>query len=374
MNRGYFEVNGRTNTGLFLRRGRIPPPHILTSTPHIGNIIGNYSIGGVSPSTLTTAYVYGTSGTVRALRFMQDRDKQLLTEIWYATGANTGTPTGALTIELRAADATAPTLKAGTLITSQSHTPTQNSWNRVVLTTPQQLSINTIYYVVIGDAAGNATNYYRMYDNTGGVLNALGGVESRFWAPINTTNGFSTNGTLINGGMCMILGFADGSYRGMLHAGGGTPASNSLKRGYYLSNFETDIVLEGISVGTSTNWNGIEIFGGDQAPFQTPLYSEVMNADNRGLLLGYLNQPFRMRVGNAYRVVMTFSGNSTSPGQIGVANATTAFPANVGWAWGCRADPTIATTSNAWSTGAKTLGITNYGMLLMVRRVMDPRT
>lgn len=370
MNRGYYEVNGRTNTGLFLRRGRIPAPHDLLAMRHMGNAIGGYGLGGVTPSSLTTAYSFGVSGTVRALRFMVNRTRTI-TEIWYATGAKTGSPVGALTIELRGANAS-NALLPGTLLTSETNTPASDAWNRVVLTTPQQLSPNTLYYVIVGDPAGNATNYYRVYDNTGGLTATLGGAEARFWAPINTTNGFTTAGTLVNGGMCMLLKYADGGWDGMQGSGGGTPASNTLKRGMYLSDFETDMEIYGMSVGSAASWNGVEIFGGDQAPNSTPLYRQTVTTDARNLLVCYLERPFRMRVGNTYRVVMTFSANSSSPGQNGVANPSTS-PNDTGMPWGKRLQPTIATSGNAWQTGYKVLGISHYSIVLLVNRVLDPR-
>lgn len=371
MNRGYFGQHGRTNTGIFLRRGRIPPPHIISATPHYGYAIGSFSTGGTTPLGLTTAYSFGVSGQVRALRFISQRD-QILTRLWYATGSNTGTPTGALTVEVRGANAANPGLLPGTLLATESSTPTANSWNLVNLTTPLQLTANTIYFVIVGDAAGNATNYYRVWDNTGGNVGTLGQGEQRFWAPINTSNGFSTAGNILTGGMVSILGFADGTTYGMIQGGGGTPASNTFQRGYYLSNFETDIELYGMVVGSSTNWNAISIYGGDQGPNQSPLYTESMTADNRALVFGYLRRPFRLRVGNAYRVVMGFSGASSSPGQNVAVNSSTVPVDNVGLTWGCLAIPTLA-TANGWTTGYKDLGITNYGMVLLVRRVMDPR-
>lgn len=371
MNRGHYEVNGRTNTGLFLRRGRIPPPHNLFANPHQGNVIGSYSTGSVTPTVLTSAYSFGVSGTLRALRFIMPSTK-VLTEIWYATGANTGSPTGALTVELRTSNAS-NALLPGTLVTSESSTPVASSWNRVVLTTPQQLTINTMYFIVVGDPAGNATNYYRVFDNTGGLAATLGGLESRFWAPVNTTNGFATAGTLIAGGHIMLLKFSDGTWMGMQNSGGGTPSSNTLKRGIYIDNFETDMEIFGMSVGSAASWDGVEIFGGNQAPNSSPLYRQTVTADNRALLFCYFERPFRMRVGTSYRAVMTFSAASSAPGQIGTANFASSPDPTAGMPWGTKLQATIATSGNVWQTGNKTLGLSQYAILLMVRRVLDPR-
>lgn len=372
MNRGHFEGYGKINSGLFLRRGRIPRKMNWNDMPHQGVVLGAYTTGGASAATLTNAYSFGVSGTVAAIRFLATKDC-VLTDYYYATANNTGTPTGALTIEVR--NSTATNALPGTLITSQSHTPTQNAWNRVTFTTPVTMTANTVYYIILGDPAGNATNYYRVWQTNGGYAATLGGGENRWWGQVTTANGFTTQGSLTAAGNVGILGFADGTYRGLVNNGGGTPGSNTLKRGMYITELESDIEVTGVGVGSGTSWSGVEIFDASQGPRSTPLYRVECNADNRNQFCVYFPTPFRLRAGKSYRIVLTYSANSSSPGQQGAANGST-LPAELGDRFenqGGRVFATLETAGGGWSTGIRALGITHYSMIVLGNRIIDPR-
>ena len=67
------------------------------------------------------------------------------------------------------------------------------------------------------------------------------------------------------------------------------------------------------------------------------------------------------------------SVSGTTESQIGTANFASSPDPTVGMPWGTRLQATIATSGNVWQTGNKTLGLSQYAMLLMVRRVLDPR-
>lgn len=372
MNRGYYGAGGKINSGLFLRRGRLPRKHNFTNYPHTGVALGAYSTGGASAATLTTAYSFGVSGSVHAVRFLA-RKNCTLTEFWYATGANTGTPTGALTIEVR--NSTATNNLPGTLITSESHTPTASSWNRVVFTTPVVMTANTVYYVIVGDAAGNATNYYRVWQTNGGYAANLGGVENRWWGQVTTANGFTTAGSLTSAGTVGVMRFSDGTYAGMIHASGGTPGSTTLKRGYYINELEADIEVTGVGVGSGTSWSGVEIFDASQGPRSTPLFRIECGADNRNQFVVYFPTPFRLRAGKSYRIVLTYSANSSSPGQQNLA-ATTGLSQDIANALsmnGGRAVPTIETAAGGWATGSIACQISHFSMIVLGNRIIDPR-
>ena len=372
MNRGHFEGYGKINSGLFLRRGRIPRKHNINDMPHQGVVLGAYATGGASAAALTNAYAFGVSGSVAAMRFIATKNC-VLTDYYYATANNTGTPTGALTVEVRNASAT--NNLPGSLIISQAHTPTQNAWNRVTFTTPVAMTANTVYYIIVGDAAGNATNYYRVWQTNGGFAATLGGAENRWWGQVTTANGFATVGSLTAAGNVGILRFADGTYRGMLNNGGGTPASNTLKRGMYIEELEADIEVSGVSVGTGTSWSGVEIFDASQGPRSTPLYQVSCTADNRNQLVVHFPTPFRLRAGKSYRVVLTFSAASSAPGQQGAANTST-LPIEFGNLFenqGGRVFATLETAAGGWSTGLRILGITHYSMVVLGNRIIDPR-
>jgi len=373
MNRGYYDgLQGKINSGLFLRRGKLPRSMNFNDMPHNGVMLGGFSSGGASPATLTTAYSFGVSGSVHAIRYLALNDC-VLTDLYYATGANTGTPTGALTIEVR--NSTATNNLPGTLITSQSHTPTASSWNRATFATPVTMTANTLYYIIIGDAAGNATNYYRVWQNNGGYVGGLGGSENRWWGYITTTNGFSTAGTIIAAGTVGVLRFSDGTLRGMINGGGGTLASNTLKRGIYVNELECDFAVRGVTVGSAGNWSGVEIFDASQGPQSTPLIRVECTADSRNAPLVYFPKPFVLKSGKNYRIVCTFSANTTAPG---VQNlAVTTLPAEWGNFFeglqGGRVQPTIETAGGGWSTGVRACGISHYSMIVIGNRIIDPR-
>jgi hypothetical protein len=341
--------------------------------PHNGVVFGGYSTGGASPATLTTAYSFGVSGSVAAIKFMPQKDC-VLTDFWYCTGANTGSPTGALTIEVR--NSTVTNNLPGTLITSQSHTPTANSWNRVTFTSSVSMTANTVYYIVVGDAAGNATNYYRVFQTNGGYMGTLGGAENRWWGQVTTANGFATAGTLTVAGTVGVLGFSDGTFRGMVNCSGGTPGSTTQKRGMYITELETDVEVRGVGVGSTSAWSGVEIFDSSQGPRGTPLYQVSCSTDNRNQSAVWFPRPFVLKAGKSYRVVLTYSANSSSPGQQNLAATT--IPNEWGNLFegiqGGRCQPTLEnTTTNGWSTGSRAVAISHYSMVLLGNRIIDPR-
>lgn len=372
MNHGHFEGIGKVNSGLFLRRGRLPRRMNFHDMPHHGVVFGAYATGGASAATLTNAYSFGVSGSVHAVRFLA-RKNCILTEFWYCTAANNGSPTGALTIEIR--NSTVTNNLPGTLITSQSHTPTASSWNQVVLTSPVTMTANTVYYIIVGDPAGNATNYYRVWQTNGGYAATLGGAENRWFGQITTANGFATVGSLTVAGTVAVLGFSDGTYVGQLHGGGGTPGNNTLKRGIYINELEVDVEAIGVGVGSAASWSGVEIFDASQGPRSTPLYQVACTADNRNMVAVYFPTPFRLRAGKSYRVVLTYSANSSSPGQQNLP-ATTGLSQkiiDVISNQGGRAIPTIETTAGGWATGVTQTTISHFSMIVIGNRIIDPR-
>jgi hypothetical protein len=372
MNRGYYRGIGKINSGAFLRRGRIPRRMNYNDMPHQGVVLGAYATGGASAANLTNAYSFGVSGTVAAIKYTATKNC-VLTDFWFCTGANNGTPTGNLTIEVR--NSTATNNLPGTLITSESYLPTQSAWNKVSFASPVSMVANTTYYIIVGDPAGNVTNYYRVWQSTGGYAATLGGVENRWWGQITTANGFATVGGLTTAGTVAVLRFADGTYRGMYHSGGGTISPSTLKRGIYVNELECDYEITGVGLGSTTSWSGVEVFDGNQGPNSTPMYRFDVTADNRNNLIAYFPQPFLMRAGKNYRVVLTWSASTSSPGAqtIPIQSIPAEWPSSLDGLNGGRAKPTIDNGNGGWSTGVLATAFHHYGMVILGNRILDPR-
>lgn len=370
MNRGYYGAQGKINSGLFLRRGRRPKERDFGNTPHTGITIGSFSVGGRSSSSLNNAYSFGVSGSVAAIRYMPHFTARL-TEFWYATGAKNGSPTGALTIEVREASSNSQVLP-GTLMTSESHTPSADTtFQQVKFTSPPLFEINKIYYIIIGDPAGNATNFYRIWSQTELMtFNNVTGLNK--FGTITTTNGFSTNGTAGASHMG-FLKFDNGVTIGSVITGGGTSGSNTNKRGYLIENLGLDYEIYGIQLAATTNISHIEVFAKSQSPNSQPLYRQALNDANRNLGQVYFEQPFRMYGDRQYRVVCAYSANSNSPGQINSLFAPGNPPREGANMFDDRVFPCLQNGA-AWNDTHRNLGVHSYAMIIMMRRVYDPRT
>lgn len=372
MNRSFNEgLQPKLNSGLFLRRSRKPKQVDFGNSPHTGFTIGSFSVGGRSATSLNNAYSFGVSGSVAAIRYMPHFTARL-TEFWYCTGSKNGTPTGALTIEVREASGGTSALLPATLITSESHTPTaDNTFQQVKFTNPPLFEINKIYYIIIGDAAGNATNFYRIWSQTELVTFNNQSSLSKF-GTITTTNGFATNGTAGASHMG-FLKFDNGVTIGSVITGGGTSGSNTNKRGYLIEPLGLDCEIYGVQVAAGANISGVEVFAKSQGPNDAPLYRQTMTDANRNLGQVYFDRPFRMLADRAYRVVLTYSANSSNPGQVNAVFAPGSPPREGANMFDDRVFPCLQ-NANKWDDSHRLLGVNSYAMIIMMRRIYDPRT
>jgi hypothetical protein len=379
MNRGTYPNFGEISSGAYLRRGRLPRIHDQAQNPMNYLVVGTGSGGGSSASNLTDNYVFGSSGTVHALRYMP-HFSAYLNEFYYYTGTTQGTPTGNLVVEVREANANSITLP-GTLLTSENSTPTAgNTWQQVVFTTPQFFRANQIYYIIVGNPTGNATNYWRLWQNSFNPIENSNLQTSRRYGSVSTSNGFSTSGSGLNSPIVGLMQFSNGLVIGSVHTTGGTSGNNTNKRGFLFTNLEADYEVVGSAMAATTSISGIEIFAEHQKPNDTPLYRQELNDANRNLGVVYYERPFRMRAGRGYRIVMTYSANSSSPGQINSTLRPGTWPLNPfnnhsilgAGLWGDRMFPTLQSGNN-WNTGHGNLGVLSYQINFFMRRITDPR-
>lgn len=375
MNKSFFEgLQGKLSSGLFLRRGRRPKQVDLVRDTQVGVVLGAPSAGGRSAVAFTSAYSFGVGGIASAVRFMPPFTARL-NEYYYNIGASTGTPTGPLLIEVREASgvvSASSTVLPGTLLTSENHTPTgsANTFQRVVFTNPPLLETNKLYYIVIGDPAGNATNYYRVWTSASISIGIAGSIVNRLGI-VNTTNGYLTNGTF-DGGATLhgFMVFNNGMVIGSPHTGGGTPAANTLKRGMLIEPLGLDYEIYGVQIGGSVNISAIEIFAKSQSANDPPLARQTLNDANKNLNNVFFEKPFRMFGDRAYRIVCAYSAGSSSPGQIN-CNTLGTFPTAANNLYDDRVMSTIQNGSS-WQDGSR-FGSLMYNMLVLIRRIYDPR-
>jgi hypothetical protein len=146
------------------------------------------SLAPAIPSTVTTtSTATGTSavGTVSSLDYWTAQSFTTtggqVTQLVVGHGANTGSPTGTITWELRADNAAKP----GTLLDSGTYTPTASSSNTITVTDGPSLTASTLYWLQLRSTSVQSNNVYWTWNNNNGNPYAGGNFA-------NTTNGGST--------------------------------------------------------------------------------------------------------------------------------------------------------------------------------------
>lgn len=323
--------------------------------PYINMQVG----GGVGVLSLNTAFTFGSAGVCRGYRWCSPVT-DYLTDFYLLVIGKTGSP-GALTLQVRDVSASSALLP-GTLLTSDTFTPTTTAiWYRVSFTTPQLLTQGKHYFIVVGDAAGSAGNFWQIL--TSGVTNS----ESREsnWLHVASTGGFASAGTagnMAHGG----IRYASGLVIGNAVSGSGTPGGTT-PRGIKILGLETDVVIFGAIIATTTSVVKFQLFKGDAGPNSTPEFEVTWDAT--AILVGStMFPPYRLKAGQVYRAVVTVSGASSAPGQWNCNSMAiplqypemAAMLPEMGRIMG-----TIGTANNGWTDTYDTI----YRLSLLVREV-----
>lgn len=269
------------------------------------------AVGTKAGIALDSNYAFGVGGDAVAYLFYAPTTSDLVTAYFFVT-ATAGTP-GNLTVELR--NYNTATLPNSTVHATQAVSPgtTANKWIACTFATPFECVQGTPYYLVVGDAAGDGTNYATVL--SAGVV----GVTDYSYSISDTTvttNGFGA-GTKQNKNAVCVLKFADGTIIGCPYTSGGASASNKLMRGLYVAGMTEQIKIGGITFNGSSTISGLNVFSGATAPAGvadlTVTFSAAESANGYAVFT-----PFTMQKATIYRWVLTFGSNSTGPGYLSI--------------------------------------------------------
>jgi hypothetical protein len=282
-----------------------------------------------TPLALNSNYLFGTSGAAMAGGFILPEDKTL-TDFWFVASANSGTGSGDGNInwEIRSGigrgvnNSPGPTLVAsGTIACSGI---TADTWTKVTLGTPQALSQGVPYFLIIGDADGDATNYITIRTTTRGASMTL-----FTGSQIQTTDGWNTAGTASTYQATFALKFSNG----FVCAGSPLRATAALGNNQVLRGVKITLAADGPALVWSGfffiltslgGWKAV-ILEGSALPsdFYTPtsklLWQHTFNAgldysNSQGTFPYFFPEPMpRLLGGQTYYLLLKPDANTTSP-------------------------------------------------------------
>lgn len=267
-----------------------------------------------------------------------------LSAVYYYVTAFTGTAANVndLNLELRNNDTT--TGPGGTLHESQAHDPNTPSsvagWRS---TTGWTFAIvaGTQYWLVIGDADGNLTDFATLLKDGSHVQGiAFQNANSH---SVQTTDGWTTVRTFATKASSIVLVFGSGRTLGSPFATSAAPASSTNQRGL-LFTAPTSCRLYGANLtsGSTNSISGVRLWRGPAGPSGSPpvgdtgaitLTAQVVAGTRTGVAF---ETPPYIAQAEALRLVFTFSGNAAAPlkYQIGAgADATLRSAVAGGGAW-----------------------------------------
>ena len=275
--------------------------------PRIGQI-GQASATG---QALDNAYTRGSAGKCVLVRFIAPVSARL-TDVYLFSSSLTGSATASCDL----CNYTDPDT-LGSLVESTTWTCNgANKWNRATFAS-NTLTAGSLYVLVIGDPDGAGANFATVLYQ-GGIGETAN--QRAILQSYTSTNGGST-WTTRNAGP-LVLKFADGSVYGVPFTTNTVDANNARERGVRIRLTER-LLLAGLGFNSTSgaNINGAKIYADATAPGGTALvsFSAAAGVNSFGHLL--LSAPYQLEAKTWYRVVLTYSGNSTSPGYLQVQDS-----------------------------------------------------
>jgi len=252
-------------------------------------------------------YFFESGGDAVAYRFQSPVSSTLDTFYFYSEVV-VNSP-GDFTIEVRTADGS---LHPGTILDTED-VLTATGWIQVDFSPAPTVEKYQTYFVIIGMPDATATDFARIQAGSAYCLNnSTGGMEDLFRL-MSTTDGFATDATLSSFSPCGVLKFGDGTIYGNPYVNISSIVPNSLERGYKILGFNSDMVLSGVYVEPDADVSGYKIYDSSSAPGDTPLV-EHTGSDTEIAQGAYFGEPYRLSASTVYRVVITYSSASATPG------------------------------------------------------------
>src|ERR1043166_3440452 len=200
--------------------------------PYVGFDL-NDTFSTPDTADLNSAYTAGSAGGAIATHFAIPLTKTV-TALYFYISAFHGTASlvDDINCEIRSHTSYKPNTGVSALTTGVVNPSSTTGWIKCTLTSTA-LTANTLYWAIVADADGGATNYATVYwrslDNAGLEL-----VNYILWQSANTTNGWSSITALRQRTQVMTLLFNDGSAAGHPFTGNSTLTSDTNQKGLYI--------------------------------------------------------------------------------------------------------------------------------------------
>lgn len=281
----------------------------LPFAPHLGQIGQGAS---AASQALSNAYTRSSAGNCVLVRFIAPPGVTRLTDLYVFTSLLTGS--AGLVADL--CDYTDPDT-LGSLIESVAWTCNgTNKWNRASFST-NTLTPGTAYWLVLGDPDGAGGNFATLLYK-GGVGETVN--QSAILLSFTSTNGGAT--VTSRNSAPVVLKFDDGTILGMPFTTSASDSNNSRERGVRLRLTERlKLAGVGFNGGGIATVNGLKIYADGTAPGGTALatFSAGAAVNTIGSIL--LSTLYQLEALTWYRIVLTYSGNSTLPGYLQIQDA-----------------------------------------------------
>lgn len=278
-----------------------------------GPRLGGLGSSSGSGSNLNNAYTRGSAGACVLARFIAPVTARL-TDVYIFSK----TLTGAAGLVCDLCDYTDPDTLS-TLIESVAWTCNGTAkWNRAQFAT-NSLTAGSLYFLVIGDPDGAAPNFAQVqYQSSSGET----ANQRAIFQSYTSSNGGST--LVTRNAPPLVLKFADGTIMGVPFTTSGADTSNSLERGMLVRMAERfKLAGVGFNSATGSNISGAKIYASGTAPGGTALASFSGAAGINSFQHLLFSSPYQLEAKTWYRVVLTYSGNSTDPGYLQVQDPST---------------------------------------------------
>lgn len=285
-------------------------------------LLTDFSASTFAGIALDSAYVAGVSGDAIAMRYVAPVGGKTLSTVYFRVTSYTGTAANVndLNLEIRA-EASAGSVLPNTAATVATATKDPVSATGWITSTgwSAALSAMTRYFVIIGDADGNGTDFATLLLRSTSFPNYGSSNSTLHQSPTSTINGWSSGGNLLLSAATIVLVFSDGTTMGFPFSAFTAPASDTYRRGLRIAagGLIANLPVFGMQwAAANANISGMEIYDNANAPGTSPANTSTdLICGAAAIKAGcYTNggAPVTLAVGTDYRIVATFSGATTA--------------------------------------------------------------
>ena len=222
------------------------------------------SPAGPATTSLNSAYANNSTGNSVATRFALAAAKTLSTVyFWINSFTGTASNVNDLNLEVRTEQSLFKPTTASTVATATLDPLSNTSW--VSVSCSASLSAGAVYYLIIGDADGNGTDF---------AIIARGGTNTSYetfnvlaarTASWTSANGFNTQSFEDRIGKIIPI-FSDGTGAGDPFSASANPTNDSNQKGLYIDGLTNSLKVYGIICSGSANITGASIWSGTNGP------------------------------------------------------------------------------------------------------------